>query len=79
MKFVIAVVGDLEYLDFRYKSRNSSHIGVIFYIAAPICSLLIVMDKWKVGCRLNRICFMLTLHMEEWYFNVVAIRWYLLE
>jgi hypothetical protein len=41
--------------------------------------LLIVIDKWKVGCKLNRVCFMLTLHMEEWYINVVDIRWYLLE
>jgi len=79
IKFLIAIVGDLEYLDFRYKSRISSCIGVIFHIAAPICSLLIVMDKWKVGCTLNRMCFMLTLHMEEWHINVVDIRWYLLE
>jgi len=79
-KFLIAIVGRLEYLDFRYKSRISSRIDVIFFhIAAPICSLLIVMDKWKVGCKLNRMCFMLTLHMEEWRINVVDIRWYLLE
>jgi len=52
---------------------------LLFHISAPICSLLIVMDKWKVGCKLNRICFVLTLHMEEWYINVIDIRWYLLE
>jgi hypothetical protein len=65
IKFLIAVVGDLEYLDLKYKSRISSCIGVIFHIATATCSLLIVMDKWKVGFKLNRICFMLTLHMEE--------------
>jgi len=78
-KFLIAVVGDWECLDLMYKSRISSCIGVIFHISAPICSLLIVMDKWKVGCKLNRICFVLTLYMEEWYINVIDIRWYLLE
>jgi hypothetical protein len=51
IKFLIAVVGDLEYLDLKYKSRISSYIGVIFHIAAPICCLLIVMDKWKVDCK----------------------------
>jgi hypothetical protein len=51
IKFLIGVVGDLEYLDLRYKSRISSHIGVIFHIAAHICCLLIIMDKWKVDCK----------------------------
>jgi hypothetical protein len=78
IKFLIAVDGDLEYLGLGFKSRISSCIG-IFHIASPICSLLIVMDKWKVDRKLNRICFMLTFHMEEWYTNVVDIRWYLIE